>query len=476
MITTIIENFSLIATLLAANYVLAAVCAVREVMASRTSQGSIAWLVSLIFLPFPTTFVYLVVGWKHFDDYAITRSKARHNRLIRAEELKVIDRETGSKWPVLLRTASLPFLAGNQTQLLIDGRATFDSLFTGIAAAEKFILIQFYILRDDALGKRLAEALIERARAGVAIYVLYDDIGSSGLPRRYRERLRAEGIKIFGFNQRHRLMQLYGPMRINYRNHRKLVVVDGRVAWTGGHNVGIEYLGQDPAVGYWRDTFLRVEGPAAFSCVLIFREDWAWATGEELKFPPPGGADPEAGAPVLVMATGPADKLESCAIAFTDIIAQARERLWIVSPYFVPDTDVRTALYAAAMRGVDVRVMLPEKPDHLLVWLGSNAHADMMVEHGIAIYRYHKGFLHQKVLLMDDRITSVGSVNFDNRSFAINFELTIWMTDHAMIEAVESMLLHDFDNCRRVTRAEVEKRNPVLRFVSQAAKLMSPLL
>jgi cardiolipin synthase len=176
------------------------------------------------------------------------------------------------------------------------------------------------------------------------------------------------------------------------------------------------------------------------------------------------------------MATGPADKFEACAIAFSDMIAQARQRLWVVSPYFVPDTDMRTALYAAQMRGVDVRIMLPEKPDHLLVWLASNAHADAMVRHGVGVYRYRRGFLHQKVLLMDDRMASVGSVNFDNRSFAINFEMTVWMPDPAVVGAVEEMLGHDFAECRQVTRDDVERRGTVRRFIEQAAKLFSPIL
>lgn len=473
---TLLENIPLIATFLFANYVLAAVCAVREVVAGRTSQGSIAWLVSLAFLPFPTAFVYLVFGWKHFDSYARTRMEVRGSRLIRSEELAVIDRETGKEWPVQLRAAGMPFTAGNKAELLIDGEATFESILEGIATARHYVFVQFYIIRHDALGQRLAVALMERARAGVAVYVLYDDVGSGGLSAEYKDRLRAEGIKIFGFNHRHRILRLFGPMRINWRNHRKNVVVDGKIGWTGGINVGIEYLGQDPKFGHWRDTQLKLEGPAVSSLSLIFQEDWLWATGEVLNVEPPSPIEEPGTTPALLMATGPADRFEACAIAFSDIIAQARQRLWVVSPYFVPDTDMRTALYAAHLRGVDVRIMLPEKPDHLLVWLASNAHADAMVQHGIGVYRYHRGFLHQKVLLMDDRMASVGSVNFDNRSFAINFEMTVWMPDKKVVEDVEAMLLRDFSNCREVTREEVQQRPALRRFVEQAAKLLSPIL
>ena len=257
-------------------------------------------------------------------------------------------------------------------------------------------------------------------------------------------------------------------MRINYRNHRKNVVVDGRMGWTGGIDVGVEYLGQDPKFGHWRDTQLKVEGPAVSSLALIFQEDWLWATGEVLAIEPPSPIEEPGNTPALLMATGPADKFEACAIAFSDMIAQARHRLWVVSPYFVPDTDMRTALYAAQLRGVDVRIMLPGEADHLLVWLASNAHADAMVSHGVGVYRYHRGFLHQKVLLMDNKMASVGSVNFDNRSFAINFEMTVWMRDPRVVKDVEKMLLRDFTDCREVTREDVQRRGTVRRFRGRA--------
>lgn len=475
MVEGVVESIPIIAMVLAGFYALAIICAVREISVSRTSQGSIAWLVALGFLPFPTALIYLIFGWKHFDSYAQTRMQVRQSRLIRSEDLKVVDRETGAAWPVQRRAAGMPFLAGNKAELLIDGTATFDSIFEGIAEAKHYIFVQFYIIRADELGNRLASALMERARAGVKVYVLFDDVGSGGLSREFKDRLWAEGIQIYGFNHRHQLLRLFGPMRINYRNHRKNVVVDGEVAWTGGANVGVEYLGEDPKFGHWRDTQLRLEGPAAASLSLIFQEDWLWATGEALVVPPADAVE-VGDVPALVMATGPADKLEVNSIAFSDIIAQARERLWIVSPYFVPDTDMRTALYAAILRGVDVRVMLPDKPDHLIVWLASNAHADAMVEHDVAIYRYQKGFLHQKILLMDDRIAAVGSVNFDNRSFAINFEMTVWMPNRQVVDAVEAMLLADFANCKRVTKEQVARRNPIARFISQAARLFSPIL
>lgn len=477
ILKALIADLHILAAIMGAIYILAFVCAVREILNSRTSQGSIAWLLSLALLPFPTAFLYMIFGWKFFDDYATDRIKnGRADRPLRAKDLALIDRETDAKWPVQVQVSELPFLKGNDVELLIDGQATFDSIFAGIDAAEHYLLVQFYIVRDDKLGQQLAERLIAKAKQGVEVRLLYDDIGSTGMPKRFRTQMREAGIKVAGFNQRHKFLRFYGPTRINYRNHRKIVVADGKHAWVGGHNVGVEYLGEDPKFGRWRDTHVRVSGPAALGCALLFREDWEWATGERLPAAPPKEIETPGDQSVLVMGSGPADKLEECAIAYVDLIGRARERLWIVSPYFVPDTDIRTALFAARLRGVDVRIMLPDNPDHLMVWLASIAHADAMVEHDISVYRYTDGFLHQKVVVMDNEITTVGSVNFDNRSFAINFEITLWFTDPQAMADVEAMLEEDFKLCRQVSLAEVSSRSMPLYFATQAAKLLSPVL
>ncbi|SMQ63602.1 cardiolipin synthase [Devosia lucknowensis] len=477
ILRAIVADLHLVALIMGGIYALALVCAVREILNSRTSQGSIAWLLSLVLLPIPTVLLYLVFGWKLFDDYATDRvQNGRADRPLRAKDLALVDRETDAKWPVQVHVSELPFLKGNAVELLIDGEATFDSIFAGIEAAQEYLLVQFYIVRDDRLGSEMARRLIAKAQTGVAVYLLYDDIGSTGMPKRYRKELRDAGVKVSSFNRRHKFLRLFGATRINYRNHRKIVVADGKHAWVGGHNVGVEYLGEDPRLGHWRDTHVRVSGPAALGCALLFREDWEWATGESLPNRPPADLETFGDNSVLVMGSGPADKLEECAIAYTDLIGRARHRLWIASPYFVPDTDIRTALFAARLRGVDVRIMLPDKRDHMTVWLASIAHADNMVAHDIGVYRYTDGFLHQKVVLMDDEMATVGSVNFDNRSFAINFEVTLWFTDDTTISEVEAMLLSDFEACRQVSKSEISTRPWPLYLATQAARLMSPVL
>jgi cardiolipin synthase len=476
-LSSLIPDRGIIYWLFFANYLLALGFVVSEIYRSRTAQGSIAWILSLLILPFPMTLAYATFGLKLFDDYAaIQTHSGRVLRKVRAAKTKILDQPSGEEWPVLVNVSQVPFLKGNDVELLIDGEQTFDSIFKGISAAQETLLIQFYIIHDDELGREFATRLIERANAGVKIYLLYDDVGCFWLPRAYKRRLRAAGIRMHGFNHRHRILRFLGPTRIQYRNHRKVVVADGKEAWIGGLNVGDEYMGRSKKFGPWRDTHVRIKGPAVLAADLSFREDWQWATGEELSGLPTS-TDIAGDQSVLIMPTGPADKLESCAIAFDDVIGQSKERLWIVSPYFVPDTSMETALYAAALRGVDVRILIPEKPDHRIVWLASIAHAYRMIEHGISIYRYPSGFLHTKAILVDDRIAGVGTVNFDNRSFRINFEVTLWFTHEQMIKDVEKMLAKDFRTARKV---DLDQRGvrpaPVMRFMSEAARLLSPIL
>ncbi|SDR11539.1 cardiolipin synthase [Pseudovibrio sp. Tun.PSC04-5.I4] len=458
-------------------YALAIICAIREVMYSRTSQGSIAWLLSLFFIPMPTVFLYFIFAWKRLDDYMEVRDD------ISQIETDVLDRHTqyvdgtaSSAWPVHSRVAAVPFLKNNTCDLLIDGPAMFASIIHGIKTANKHVLVQFFIIREDSVGRELADALIERAKAGLMVCLLYDDVGSRSLSDKYINRLKEAGVRVSGFNRRHRLMRMLGPMRLNYRNHRKVVVADSEHCWIGGHNIGEEYLGLSKEFGHWRDTHVKVTGPVALAATLSFSEDWQFATGKALQLELPSNFPKVEGESVMIMPTGPADIQEDCAITFVESISRAKERLWIVSPYFVPGIEVLTALYAAALRGVDVRILLPEKADHWLVWLASYAHADNLASHGIKVFRYLEGFLHEKVILIDDELAGIGTVNFDNRSFNINFEITMWFTSQSMVQRTEQMLLLDFKGARQTDRLELNSRRYAFRVLAQAARLFSPVL
>ncbi|TYC50397.1 cardiolipin synthase [Rhodobacterales bacterium] len=477
VVDVVANNLGLVAAFVALMYATAMVCAVREVMNSRTSQGSIAWLLSLFFLPYITVPLYFVFGWRSFSDYArIQSTLGRQERARRADELGLTDHVETRDWPVLSRVSGIPFLAGNTVDVLIDGDATFAAIKEAIARAQHVIFFQFFTVHDDSLGREMADALIARAREDVRVYFLYDDVGSHGLPHSYRNRLKEAGVEVCGFNEKHKFLRLLGPMRLNYRNHRKLVVIDYREAFVGGHNVADQYVGRDKWFGHWRDTHARVDGPASVPCALSFVEDWLWASGEQIDIPQVNEIPMPGDESVLVMPTGPADKLEECAIAFVEAAARATRRLWLTTPYLVPSLDVQTALCAAAMRGVDVRILLPEKRDHWAVWLASHAYENILVQRGVKVYRYTDGFLHQKVLLMDDDLVSIGTVNLDNRSLQINFELTLWFTHARTIGKVEKMLEADFEKAKLTWPEDFSSRSYVFQVFAQGARLLSPIL
>ncbi|GAA0781474.1 cardiolipin synthase [Roseibium denhamense] len=477
VLDTVANNLGLVAGLVAVIYVTAGLCAVREVMNSRTSQGSVAWLLSLFFIPYVTVPLYFIFGWRSFSDYAkIQSTLGRSERARRADELGLTDHTETREWPVLSRVAGVPFLAGNKVKLLIDGDMTFADIKSAIADAKNSVFFQFFAVHDDQLGKEMADALIERAKAGVDVCFLYDDVGSHSLSNAYIEKLKAAGVQVCGFNENHRFLRLLGPMRLNYRNHRKLVVTDYQTAFVGGHNVADQYVGRSERFGHWRDTHVRVQGPAAVACALCFVEDWLWASGKHIDLPLVSDIPMPGDEPVLVMPTGPADKLEECAIAFVEAAAQAKWRLWITTPYLVLSVDIQTALASAAMRGVDVRILLPEKRDHWTVWLASHAYEDMLVQRGVKVYRYTDGFMHQKVTLMDNDLVSIGTVNFDNRSFQINFELTLWFTHERIIGEVSDMLMKDFASARLTWPDAFQSRSYVFQVLAQGARLLSPIL
>lgn len=263
--------------------------------------------------------------------------------------------------------------------------------------------------------------------------------------------------------------------RLNFRNHRKIVVVDGKEAFVGGHNVGDEYLGKDPKLTPWRDTHVAFRGPAVLEAQLTFLEDWRWATQETpmLNWLPEKSAAGDC--EVICVPTGPADDLETASLFFVNALNQARERIWIVSPYFVPDEQLMTALQLAALRGVDVRVLIPEHPDQQMVYLSSFSYLEEAEKGGVKIYRFQKGFLHQKVMVVDQQFAAVGTANFDNRSMRLNFEVTMLVRNQAFCGEVAEMLERDFQNSRLVSKKEYTEASMPFRLAVRFCRLLAPV-
>ena len=451
---------------------------VDAVMKSRTSQGAVAWAVALITMPLITVPLYILVGQRRFYGYVAARRKGdlemqkiARNMLVDLSQ-HFIAQCHEANCQALENLAGLRFTRSNSVDLLINGDRTFEALFAALDRAQDYVLVQFYIIRNDRIGQLFQKKLIERAKAGVRVYLMFDSIGSFALSRRYVRHLRKAGVEVIPF--RTKPFNLRGRYQINFRNHRKIVVVDGREAFVGGLNVGDEYLGQHRHLSPWRDTHMALQGPAVLGVQLSFVEDWYWASGvtPNLNWQPQAG---EGNSNVLVVPTGPADEVETCQLMFLQAINSAQQRLWIVSPYFVPDEPVIKAIKLAALRGVDVRIMVPGRSDNRLVQLSGFAHMLDTCIQGVRFYRYQRGFLHQKILLVDDNRSYIGTANLDNRSFRLNFELTVMVEDQGFAGEVEAMLKNDFDDSKLVTGEEILARGKLFVALSKMARLLSPL-
>lgn len=449
---------------------------IHALMTVRTSQGTIAWIVSLIAAPWIALPLYWIAGRSRFTGYVKARrgedaelrklAEDMHRRL-RHYEIKPDD-AFGRAAEIL---GGLPFTRGNELELLIDGEETFRALFRSIDSAENYLLVNFFIVKNDRVGRRFKDALIEKARSGVKVYFLYDEIGSHKLSRSYLRELENAGIRheSFGANR-----HWWSRLQINFRNHRKIVVVDGKEAFIGGLNVGDEYLGRDLRFGAWRDTHLKLKGPSVQAIQLVFIEDWNWAANQVPDLNWSGQAE-TADQVAAIIPTGPADPADSWQLVVAEAANTSRERLWIASPYFVPDGGVLTALQTAAIRGVDVRILIPEKADHLLVWLSAFTYFEQTIPYGVKIFRYKRGFLHQKVMLVDDRLACVGTANLDNRSFRLNFEISALSPDPAFVDEITHMLEIDFTHSQPVNVEDFTGRSFPFRLCCRVARLMAPV-
>lgn len=460
-------------------HLLGLLTSIDAILSVRTAQGAIGWAVSLNTFPYVAVPAYWVFGRSNFEGYIVLRRKAEAE-LSDAERKLAADllamRPQGSEVPppatLLERLAKMPATKGNHTELLIDGEATFRSIFESIAQAREYVLVQFYIIRDDELGRRLKDALIERSKAGVRCYLIYDEIGSHGLTDGYLADLKAAGVEAHYFNTRKGEANRF---QLNFRNHRKVVIVDGQTAFVGGHNVGDEYLGKNPKMGAWRDTHVKVQGPVVQCVQIAWVEDWKWATGNipSLNWTPkpaPGGENGLA----FCLPSGPADEFETCTLFFLYAIQSAKKRVWIASPYFVPDEQFTSALQLAALRGVDVRILLPKRADSAMVQLSSYTYLPELEKAGVQVWRYTDGFLHEKAILVDD-YCGVGTANFDNRSFRLNFEITLLFAEPAVVREAETMFLNDFSKSTRATAADFTERPWWFRLAARTSWLMAPI-
>lgn len=367
----------------------------------------------------------------------------------------------------------------NQVTIYTDGEKLFQQMFDEIAAAKKSIHIEFYTIYNDQIGNQLRTLLERKAAEGVEVRVLYDSWGSMGVRQSFYDGLRERSGHATQFLLTHN--NLF-DFRLNYRDHRKIVVLDGKIGYVGGFNVGDQYLGRLPKFGPWRDTHLRIIGGGVYSLQRRFIGDWNASvsrSSEKLNhyrqyFPE---IQVQHGSTALqVVSSGPESELEKIKLGYLRLINTAQDHIWIQTPYLIPDDSVLDALRVAAHSGIDVRIMIPCKPDHPFVYRATQYYAHVLANEGVTIYTYQRGFLHAKTMLIDGKMSSVGSANLDFRSFKLNFEINAFIYDSDTTDQLEQIFVNDIRNSRVVTAAAFDQQSWWLHFKQRFSRLLSPIL
>lgn len=439
------------------------------VLQKREPVATLSWIMSLALLPVAGLVIYHFLGPTRIRRQRLRRKQAR-TLLGEIPAGSVAGAEVGSLMRLAQTSSGFPPSSCEQAQLLVGGSATFDALVAAIATAKSHVHAEYYIFDPDQTGTRVRDALIERARAGVQVRLLVDAIGSASLSNAFLAPLRAAGAEV-NFFHRFRLRRLWRP-RLNLRSHRKILVVDGRIGFTGGINISDT---ENPALrsDAFHDLHLRLEGEAVRWLQLAFAEDWGYACGRA-----PNAADQW---PALtpgpirtqVLPAGPDSPWETIHRVMVDALHASQTRIWLATPYFVPGEAARMALTSAALRGLDVRLLVPHHSDSALVTAAARSYFDELIAAGVRVFEFPR-MLHSKALLLDDERCILGSSNFDNRSFRLNFELSVLFEDRGVAATLEAEMASNFASAREVHGPRQLAFRP--RLAEATARLLSPLL
>lgn len=460
-------------------------------MTKADSTSAVAWILLIFFLPFVGATFFFLFGYQHVG--RPLRRKRRHKQLYQAPP-NPATYDSASHVPGSPAWGTLPPLSenlarlahrlgaysvtqGNAIDFYHEGQPAFDAMLEAIAGAKHHVHLLFFIYQPDNLGRQFLDLLTAKARAGVEVRFLYDAMGSHRLPWRLLEPLRQAGgqtsvfLPINPFRRR---------FQVNMRNHRKILVADGTVGFIGGLNIGDEYVGKNAYFGFWRDTHLRLLGPAVVDLQRVFLEDWNFAAGETVEsghgspyFQPNLGGGPY---PVQVIESGPDRDLKSIREVTFAAILKAQKRVWIASPYFVPDPGLLDAIRLAAYNGLDVRFLGQLKPDKWVPQFAARYYWADVLAAGVKVYQYAKGMMHSKIVLIDDEFASVGTANLDNRSMFLNFEANCLIYSGQAVKVLEGALLRDFEDSLKLEKSVYAKRPFAARLLENACRLMSPIL
>jgi len=458
--------------------------AIMIVWEKRSPYKTAAWIMVLIMIPVFGVLFYLVFGQEYRKRKMFSRrglKSLKEVRRISAKQLRDFDQsptnaETQNYESIirlLLNNSNSLLTTGNQLTLLKDGKETFAALFEAIEKAKHHIHLEYYIFDTDNIGSKLTDLLLKKSAEGVEVRMIVDDVGSWSLKKSFFERLRNAGIEIYPF------MEVRFPRltsRVNYRNHRKIAVIDGKTGFIGGINIADRYLDGLPKLGHWRDTHLKITGDAATSLQIIFTADWFFVSGHNLQgesYLPELSDAP--GVPVQVIAGGPDHDWEGIAQAYFNAIAGARKKVYAVTPYLMPPPPLLFALKTAALSGVDVRIIIPEKSDARISRWCSFSYVESLLEAGVKVYFYQKGFIHSKYMLVDDGLATIGTSNLDFRSFETNFEANAFMYNEAFTAELEKHFLDDQRHSRQIKLSHWRKRGWFFKLKEALAHMISPM-
>ena len=458
----------------------------------RNPASTWAWLLVLVFIPIFGFLIYMIFG-RNGKREKVFREKERYDKEVYYKYLlhdtrsiekiqhqksfiqhggKIVESEYLTDLAYLHLNSGYWMTFNNEVTYYNNGVDKFEALIEDIKNAKKFIHMEYYIWRGDGLGTRIVEELTKKAREGVEVRVLYDGMGNCRLPKNFFDKLHAAGGHTAAF---------LPPfiVRLNYRNHRKLCVIDGEVGYIGGLNVGDEYLGIVERYGPWRDSHLRFKGDALDQLQIRFIMDWNFTAKEGIirlddkYFPIREQFD---GIETQIVSSGPDTRWKNVRNGYFKMINEAEDHIYLTTPYFVPDDGIFEALRVAALSGLDVRIIIPGNPDHFFVYWASMSYLGELLEAGVKCYQYEKGFIHAKSLFIDGLVSSMGTANMDIRSFDLNFEINAFLFDSGLTQVLEADFLNDLKSCVEITWEWYSRRKWWFKVREAVARLISPML
>ncbi|WP_313800669.1 cardiolipin synthase [Cytobacillus sp.] len=452
---------------------------------NRHPSQTLTWLVVLGSFPLVGFIFYLLFGRNYkkekmfrrkyiLDKQAFLRFEGE-NDPVNEEKIKQMADHQRKLFYLAQNLGHSPISFATQTKVLTNGDETFKEILTSLKEATHHIHLEYYIVRHDEIGQEIKEILIQKAKEGIKVRFLFDAVGSWQLSKKYIAELRQAGVEIIPF----------GPVRlpflnskINFRNHRKIIVIDGSKGFVGGLNIGDEYLGRVESFGFWRDTHMMLKGEAVRSLQLIFLQDWYYMTNQNI-------LSADYLSPVLeenihggvqLIAGGPDNEWSVIKNIFFSMITSAEKSVWIASPYFIPDEDISSALKVAALSGIDVRLLMPQRPDKKIVFYASRSYFPELLEAGVKIYEYKKGFMHSKIVIVDEELASIGTSNMDMRSFHLNFEVNAFLYRTRSTQKLVKEYINDLKNSRKIDISKFKKRHIGYRMIESTSRLLSPFL